>query len=88
MDSKTKKTPFSLRPAEEDVKSSERTQPIETPWLTLEQACKYLGVKPKTIYNWRNDGNIRAYNLRGTRNGPLRFRKEDLDNVVTGGKKR
>lgn len=79
--------PTDLRIVKKDAMSSE-TEQTTTPWFTLEQACAYLQVKPKTIYNWKNDGQIRAYNLRGTRNGPLRFLKKDLDNVVTGGKKR
>jgi len=44
--------------------------------LTVYQASKYCGVSPKTMCNWIDEGQIRAFRTVG---GHRRVRKEDLD---------
>jgi len=44
--------------------------------LTVYQASKYCGVSPKTISNWIDEGQIKAFKTVG---GHRRVRKEDLD---------
>lgn len=50
----------------------------QSPFLTTRQAADYLGISPKTIYN-----NPERFNPVRLKNGGLRFRKTDLERLVT-----
>ena len=52
-----------------------------SPWLTLEQAVRYLRVSRRTIYAWTKSGRLTAY--RTEPGGTLRFRTEDLDRCLS-----
>ncbi len=57
-------------------------QNIISPWMNTQQASAYLGVAVKTLYNWRSTGLVKAHNMHSKRGAALRFRKEDLDEVL------
>jgi excisionase family DNA binding protein len=50
------------------------------PWLNTEAACNYLSVKKLTIYRW-----VKAKLLKPKRTsgGELRFRRSDLDALLS-----
>ena len=50
----------------------------QSPLLTTRQAAKFLGVSPKTIYN--NPDRFHSLKLK---QGGLRFRKADLEELVS-----
>src|SRR5436190_15181587 len=49
---------------------------VETDWMTLGQAAKYLGVAQSTIRKWSDVGRVPAFYTPG---GHRRFRRADLD---------
>ena len=51
-----------------------------SPWLTLDEAAKHIGVSRRTIYAWVKSGRLTAY--RTEAGGTLRFRTEDLDRCL------
>ena len=53
------------------------TVPSQAILLTTSKAAEFLGIFPKTIYN--NPERFKAVKLRG---GGLRFRKEDLEELI------
>jgi len=53
------------------------------PWLSVEDAARYLEVSTSTIYRWCDEGKLRFYKLAGT--GRRRFRREDLDALYQPG---
>jgi excisionase family DNA binding protein len=50
-------------------------------WLTLGQAAKYLGVAQSTIRKWSDAGRLPAFYTPG---GHRRFRRNDLDEFLSG----
>lgn len=36
---------------------------MEEELLTIQEAADYIGVTPRTIYNWVNDGSLGCYRL-------------------------
>jgi hypothetical protein len=60
----------------------------ETPkdWLTREEAAHHLGVTPKTISNWSTMGKLRRHGLNGSRRGPARYFRADVEAALTGKK--
>jgi excisionase family DNA binding protein len=48
-------------------------------WATKEEAAQHVGVHPRTIVRWVEEGRLRAY-----RAGPrlLRFNLNDLDDML------
>lgn len=55
---------------------------ISDRWLSVEEIAGYLGVKRDTIYKWIERKNMPAHKV-----GSLwKFRKEEIDNWVRGGK--
>lgn len=54
-------------------------------WFTAKEAAAYLCITVKTLYNWKCLGKIRGRNFFNTNRGAIRFKKEELDLVLTGG---
>ena len=52
-----------------------------TDWLTTEEACTYLKVGKRTLYRYVERRRVPAFRLGET--GSLRFKKEDLDALLT-----
>jgi excisionase family DNA binding protein len=50
-------------------------------WLTLGQAARYLGVAQSTIRKWSDGGRLPAFYTPG---GHRRFRRNDLDEFLSG----
>ena len=50
------------------------------PWLNTEAACKYLSVQKLTIYRWVK---AKRLNAKRTPGGELRFRRSDLDDLLS-----
>jgi len=56
-----------------------------TPWMDAKGAANYMGVKVRTLYDWRIRGiGPEAYRLTPGARGPLRFNRADLDNYMRG----
>lgn len=49
-------------------------------WATKEEAAQYIGVHPRTLMRWANQGRIRVYQL-GDR--LIRFNLTDIDQMLT-----
>jgi excisionase family DNA binding protein len=58
------------------------TTPLQSEWLTVEEAAAYLKVKPRSLLLWVRDGKVPAYALSGIVRRVWRFRKEDLDSSL------
>jgi excisionase family DNA binding protein len=54
---------------------------IESPFFSLSSAADYLHLKKSTLYSYTHKRVIPFYKLRGRK---IYFRKEDLDNFITG----
>jgi len=53
----------------------EVTHPIEKSYWSVDDASRYLGVKPTTIYEWAKGGEIPHYKVHKM----IRFRKGEID---------
>jgi predicted DNA-binding transcriptional regulator AlpA len=51
--------------------------PIEAAWLDTRAAAAYLGMRPKTLAEWRERGEGPKFNRVGNR--LVRYRRADLD---------
>lgn len=52
-------------------------------WFGVSEACKYLSVSKRTLYNYMQDGRLPFYYLAGTRQ--RRLKREDLDRLLVPG---
>jgi excisionase family DNA binding protein len=52
----------------------------ESPWLTPEEAARYLKVHVTTLYAWARAGRVRRYTLAG--GTTARYRREELDALM------
>lgn len=52
---------------------------IETPWLPVAGAARYLGFSVSTIIRWANDGELPHIR---TKSGYRRFNRADLDAYI------
>jgi excisionase family DNA binding protein len=59
--------------------ATRRAQQIESDWLTLGQAARFLGVAQSTIRKWSDDGKVAAFYTPG---GHRRFRRADLEAFI------
>jgi excisionase family DNA binding protein len=59
--------------------ATRRSPQIETDWLTLGQAARFLGVAQSTIRKWSDQGRVPAFYTPG---GHRRFRRSDLEAFV------
>jgi len=55
-----------------------------TEWLTATEAAAYLKVKPRTVSQWAKAGKLPGHRLSGCKRITWRFRREDLDAMLTG----
>jgi excisionase family DNA binding protein len=53
-------------------------------WLTAEEAANYLRVQTRTLLLWARQGKVKGHILSGTRRHVWRFRRVDLDAMLTG----
>jgi len=58
------------------------TTPLQSEWLTVQEAATYLKVKPRSLLLWVRQGKVTAYALSGTRRRVLRFLQKDLDSSL------
>jgi excisionase family DNA binding protein len=56
----------------------------ETPWLTTEEAARYLKIKPRTLLVWVRAGLVTGHAI-GTRRKVWRFLREELDRDLCAG---
>jgi excisionase family DNA binding protein len=54
-------------------------------WLTLKEAMAYLKVSRSTIFEWCSSGKLPYFKLEASGRLSRRFRREDLDAVLTPG---
>jgi excisionase family DNA binding protein len=52
---------------------------LQSEWLTVAEAAKYLKVKHRTLLFWVRQGKVRAFALSSTKRRVWRFRQADLD---------
>ena len=52
---------------------------LQSEWLTVAEAAKYLKVKSRTLLLWVRQGKVKAFALSGMKRHVWRFRKTDLD---------
>ena len=52
---------------------------LQSEWLTVAEAAKYLKVKSRTLLLWVRQGKVKAFALSGMKRHVWRFRKADLD---------
>jgi excisionase family DNA binding protein len=57
--------------------------PDRQTWLTAAEAAAYLKIKPRTLLLWVRQGKVKAFALSGTHRHVWRFRREDLDAILT-----
>jgi excisionase family DNA binding protein len=55
------------------------TTPLQSEWLTVEEAAAYLKVKRRSLLLWVREGKVPAYALSGSRRRVWRFLQKDLD---------
>jgi excisionase family DNA binding protein len=55
------------------------TTPLQSDWLTAEEAAAYLRVKLRSLLLWVRQGKVPAYALSGTKRRVWRFLQKDLD---------
>ena len=54
-----------------------------SPWMTANEAAAYLRVSPRTILQWPRTGQVKGHILSGTERITWRFRKSDLDAMLS-----
>jgi excisionase family DNA binding protein len=52
---------------------------LQSEWLTVAEAAKYLKVKSRTLLLWVRQGKVKAFALSGMKRHVWRFRQADLD---------
>jgi excisionase family DNA binding protein len=52
-------------------------------WLTSAEAAAHLKVAPRTLVRWARNGKIPAHRLSGTARVTWRFRRTELDAMLT-----
>jgi excisionase family DNA binding protein len=52
-------------------------------WLTTEEAAQHLRIERRTMSEWARQGKVPAYRLSGVQRTTWRFRKSDLDDMLT-----
>ena len=54
------------------------SQAVGPQWMGTQEAARYLGVTPRTLYRFINDGNLPAFKMGRV----IRLRQRDLDDFV------
>jgi len=57
---------------------------VTTEWLTATEAAAHLKVKPRTLLLWVRQGKMPAYKLSGVKRCVWRFRRFELDAMLSG----
>ena len=52
---------------------------LQSEWLTVAEAARYLKIKPRTLLLWVRQGKVKAFALSGTKRRVWRLRQTDLD---------
>jgi excisionase family DNA binding protein len=61
--------------------------PIERRWLSIREAAAYLGVHPKTCYDWAARGLLPAARIGGTRRVDRLALDADLERQIQAGQR-
>lgn len=69
---------------ERDMQNFPPRNEVKSDLLTSQEAAAYLRCSVKTLYNYKCNGKIKGINIGGTSQGPLRFKKADLDIFLFG----
>ncbi len=84
-------TPTKVKPkhlgflfVEKDQPGRPRLNEVKSDLLTSQEAAAYLRCSVKTLYNYKCNGKLKGINIGGTSQGPLRFKKSDLDIFLFG----
>jgi excisionase family DNA binding protein len=56
---------------------------MESQWLTANEVAEYLKVKPRTVLKWAKEHRIPGHALSGCKRISWRFRKAELDDMLT-----
>lgn len=56
----------------------------DSPWLTAAEGADYLKVEPRTLLLWARQGKVKGFALSGTKRHVWRFRRIDLDVMLSG----
>lgn len=52
----------------------------EITWMGTQEAARYLGITPRTLYRFINDGQLPAYKMGRV----IRLKQSDLDEFIDG----
>jgi excisionase family DNA binding protein len=52
---------------------------LQSEWLTVAEAARYLKIKSRTLLLWVRQGKVKAFALSGMKRHVWRFRQADLD---------
>ena len=55
---------------------------LQSEWLTVAEAARYLKVKSRTLLLWVRQGKVKGFALSGTKRHVWRFRQVDLDAIL------
>ncbi len=53
-----------------------------SPWLTANEAGRYLKVSPRTVIRWAREGKVKGHRLSGHQRITWRFLQSDLDAML------
>jgi len=56
--------------------------PIQSNWLTANEAASYLNVRPATLLGWARQGKVKGFTLSGISRHVWRFQTVDLDAML------
>lgn len=69
------------RPSPPRSSPAPRAEQRDAPWLTIDAACKILGVDQSTLRRWSDDGKVPVFRTPG---GHRRYSEDDLRAFVAG----
>jgi excisionase family DNA binding protein len=55
---------------------------VDSPWLSSDQAARYLQIDRRTLLEWARQGKVKGYKLTGVIRHIWRFRQSDLDAML------
>jgi excisionase family DNA binding protein len=55
---------------------------LQSVWLTVKEAARYLKIKPRTLLHWVRQGRVKAFALSGIKRRVWRLRQSDLDALL------
>jgi len=69
-------------PATNPTHNTPQTVPVETEWLTSNEAARYLKVRPRTLLQWARERKVPAHRLSGIQRCVWRFLRQELDAML------